>query len=931
MNEGSEGSQTWVAQRLPWAIGLIGLVVYSLTACRWLNHLNLGVVTQLGDWHWDLPSNFPLLYLVTRPLLLLPIGLFPIALNLFTAVMAALVLVQLARCVALLPHDRTHEQRIRNHTSEPLLHIPLGWVPQVFACAMLGLQLTFWQHATAITGEMLDLLVFAFCVRALLEYRNGLNERWMWASALVFGMGMTNNWALIGFLPLFVLSIAWIRGLSFFSAEFLLKMAGLGLVGLTLYLLMPIVMSSSGRGGGSFVLDLKATLSAQKEVLVSKRRGPAFLFGLVTLFPLLLAAVRWPSTRGTSVEKAITSLALHLLQLAFVAAIVVLCFDLPEFSTRGRLTGVQFLTFLFLGALAVGYSAGFFLLVYGQKPSRDAFRSRSVMSALSPIVAGIVLIGAVAVPVGLAYRNYHSVQDNGVLDGFARALFSEMPQGRKLVLADQTALVQLAEAQVRRDPEQRETMIVSTRLADYALYRSYLMRRHGSQWEALKNWPDSGVNARTILMNQALLAAQDGRAYYLEPSFGVFFEVIQTQPVGIAQRIQPYAEGEVSPTPLAAEDVQKFSREWDRLDALVQTVAMASSNSVASQFVGSLLGRSANASGVALQRSGHFQEATAMFGRALKANPENLAAKVNLDVNSALVAGQSIPTNVSQILHPYSAASILKSYGPVDEPWFLTQWGESCTTSGDDLLRQAVDALSRASELRPKDPNIRLAAARAWLAADYLDKATDIANQARSNLASSQISPALVADFAQIQSAALVKKGDLAGGIRILEDTLRLQPENTFLLDTASYLLLRMNQLPRAQELVERWAKLGSDDPQVLSRLALVQMGQKEFTKAADNLTRVLFRQPENDAARMNRAICRLQLQNWEEASKDYSELEKRHPDLAPVQFGLGEIAWQNSNKTNALKHYESYLKLAPRESSEYTNVLNRIQQIRSG
>ena len=75
-----------------------------------------------------------------------------------TAFLAALSLALLARSVALLPFDRTWDARLRERSEFSLLSLKTAWLPVVLACAVAGLQLSFWEHATVFTGEMLDLL-----------------------------------------------------------------------------------------------------------------------------------------------------------------------------------------------------------------------------------------------------------------------------------------------------------------------------------------------------------------------------------------------------------------------------------------------------------------------------------------------------------------------------------------------------------------------------------------------------------------------------------------------------------------------------------------------------------------------------------------------------------------------------------------------------
>ena len=102
------------------------------------------------------------------------------ALNLFSAVCAALTLGLLARSVTILPHDRTDAQRKREHSDFSFLTLGSAWLPPVLAAAVCGLQMTFWENATNYTDEMFDLLLFAFLIWSLLE------SGWMSAKGACF-------------------------------------------------------------------------------------------------------------------------------------------------------------------------------------------------------------------------------------------------------------------------------------------------------------------------------------------------------------------------------------------------------------------------------------------------------------------------------------------------------------------------------------------------------------------------------------------------------------------------------------------------------------------------------------------------------------------------------------------------------------------------
>ncbi|HZR21226.1 MAG TPA: DUF2723 domain-containing protein, partial [Verrucomicrobiae bacterium] len=197
----------FVSAVLPWLIAGAAALVYLLSLNYWVSFSSLLPVARTSGWIWQPSLTEPLYWLVTYPLRWLPAAAIPVLLNLFSVVCAALSLALLARSVTLLPHDRTKEQRIRASSRFSLLSIPAAWVPPVVAAAVCGLQLSFWENATAASIEMLNLLLFAYVIRCLLEYRIDGRDSWLFRAALVFGAGMANNWAMIGFFPLFLAAV----------------------------------------------------------------------------------------------------------------------------------------------------------------------------------------------------------------------------------------------------------------------------------------------------------------------------------------------------------------------------------------------------------------------------------------------------------------------------------------------------------------------------------------------------------------------------------------------------------------------------------------------------------------------------------------------------------------------------------------------------
>src|SRR5690242_15716888 len=103
----------FVPRLLPWVLGAVMLVVYLATLNHWVTLANIMPVAKVSGFLWQPDLYSPLMLLFTSPFRLLPVAAVPLALNLFSALCAALTLVLLARSVAILPQDRTEAQRLR--------------------------------------------------------------------------------------------------------------------------------------------------------------------------------------------------------------------------------------------------------------------------------------------------------------------------------------------------------------------------------------------------------------------------------------------------------------------------------------------------------------------------------------------------------------------------------------------------------------------------------------------------------------------------------------------------------------------------------------------------------------------------------------------------------------------------------------------------
>src|SRR5881394_4106988 len=101
----------FVQRRLPWLVASGAFLIFLVTLNHSSTFAGISSLAKAGGWDWRSNVVAPVHVLVTTPVRWLPAGIQLLYLNLVAAASAAAALGLLARSVALLPHDRTREQR----------------------------------------------------------------------------------------------------------------------------------------------------------------------------------------------------------------------------------------------------------------------------------------------------------------------------------------------------------------------------------------------------------------------------------------------------------------------------------------------------------------------------------------------------------------------------------------------------------------------------------------------------------------------------------------------------------------------------------------------------------------------------------------------------------------------------------------------------
>jgi tetratricopeptide (TPR) repeat protein len=968
----------FVRDQLPWIVAGAAFLLYLVTLNRWISFASLSTVNQLLDPYGAPPLHAPLHYLLTYPLRWLPGTVQLLGLNVFAAVCAALTLALLARSVALLPHDRTRDQRLRQRSENAFLSIPTAWIPPLFAAAIGGLHLAFWEHATAGTGEMLNLLLFAYVIRCLLEYRVAERETWLVRMALVYGLATANNYAMIGYAPLFLVALIWIRGSSFFKLRFLLRLSAWTLAGLSLYLLLPLIAAFSQQIEIGFWQALRTSLGQQKQALLGIPRYIVLFGSLTSILPLLFIGIRWPSSFGdtSAAGNFLTHFMFRVVHALFLVVCLWTVFDAP-FSARiimDRLLinlvdapiGLPFLGFHYLGALAIGYLLGYFLLLGSQPEARPHHRPAplSQLSYRTTLVASCAI--ALVVPAILVYRNLPAVLANNgtILRQYAEQTARTLPGEGSVLISDSPLIHTLLHAWLRQQHTANPHLLIDTRLLSYPVYQKSLRRQFPElldELPAMEN-PASQLTPMYLLYQIDQLTKRRP-TYYLHPSFGYYFEPLYHQPHGLAFRLHPYAGDQIFPPPVSEPLLETNRAFWASLEPQLQRlVPLVERRLTDARTVGKWYSRALVQWGVELQRNGQFEEAGRSFSVASQLNPDNLVAQINLEYNQSLQNNNPARVELSPAdeeqfgprFHTWDG--LLAANGPVDEPGFCYRVGRLMLEQS--LHRQAAHQFARTIEFEPDNIFARL-----WLGSVYVSggahqRALDAAAQIREH----RLSAEQQVELARLEALAHFGLGEVETAEKVLLRAREQFPTADRLFEVLTELYLSRNELAQASQVIDQHLQVNPSHSRALIHKAVIALQMQDFTqaettlaaalrhdgknvqalltqsalfiqtqryaKAIESVDRVLAIDPQNQAALLNRAIARLQNGDLDAAKQDYLVLHQRLPELYTIHFGLGEIAWQQSDAPSAIQFYRLYLQHARPDTEEAKQVAQRLQQL---
>ena len=775
--------------------------------------------------------------------------------------------------------------------------------------------------------------------------------------------GMANNWAMAGYFPLFIAAIIWTRGWSFFIPRFLGRMTLCGLAGMLLFLLLPL-LAASGHAQLTFWQALKPNLTPQYDVFRLyflcvfhlQQYFVPLLPVFIPLASLFVLSIRWKSTADRSqLGVAMANFMFHVVYAILFAVCLWMAFG-PPFSPQEKGFG---LTFCYLGALSIGYYSGYFLLVFGKKPASRSQRAKpSPLQFLNrPVLAAVWLL-AVLAAAGLVYKNAPQIRDTngGTLRRYASLAEESLPSAGGILLSDDPVRLFLVEAALAREGRAKDFVPLDTRSLEFPAYHKFLHE------EFPRRWPDTvtaaeQTNGVSPLHFIGLLAslAKTNELYYLHPSFGYYFEAFYLEPHGLVYKMKTLPDDTLLPPPPDKNLIAENENFWAQAEKtalapvekklappdpsaplswgqkLLAQLHVSPEQDEDAVVAGAFYSRSLDFWGVQLQRAGDLTNAAAHFQTALKLNPDNVVARINLQFNQTLRAGITTPVDLSKTTsdqfgkyHDWN--EVLNANGPFDETSFCFEDGVICARSG--LLRQAVAPFERVRQLAPDNLPARLWLAQLYLASRLPDRALDALRGPLNEPGKFSISETNAIQLNILASAAYFQKNDTAHGTQLLEDEISSHPTNDDLLVTAAQVYLARGLYKNALAVINHKLQFTPDDPTWLFTKGYVSLQLKNYDAAIADLTRVLSIQTNNPQALYNRAVAYLDSGKLDAARADYENLQQTYTNSFQAAYGLGEIAWRRHETNDAIKNYGIYLANAKTNTAEATNILQRLREL---
>jgi tetratricopeptide (TPR) repeat protein len=527
------------------------------------------------------------------------------------------------------------------------------------------------------------------------------------------------------------------------------------------------------------------------------------------------------------------------------------------------------------------------------------------------------------------------------------------------VLSDDSSRLLVTEAAAVQLGNLKNYLFVHTPTLRVPEYHQFLRRQYGDRWPV--NIPKGSKLAPDDLGLMQVLntIARSNDVFYLNPSFGYYFEVFYSEPHGLVYKLNPYAtntliapsaspplidenerfwaqaETNAFPPLLVASTESKLGPDPSLMDRLMKWAHLRKEPDRNAQLVAGFYSRASDFWGVEVQKAGDLKKAQKSFERALDINPANLVAQINLECNRNVQAGRKAAAQISKSVEDAFGKyrvwdDIMGDNGPFDEPRFCFE--EGLVYSRNSLYRQAGNQFERTRILEPESLPARLNLAKLYVVARMPDDALRMLDEIHTR----PIPRTNQTELLSVEVSARLGANDLKGASNAIQSALDKFPSDEDLVAAAAQSFMNYGLFTNALEMIDKQLKLSPDNLTALLNKGYVCLHLAAYENAIPPLTHVLKLDTNSlsevhRTALLNRAIAHFRLSHLDESKADYDALQKNLPSDTRIFYGLGEIAYRTRDTNAALRNYNLYLASAPKDTLEAKHVAECVKELKGG
>jgi len=692
------------------------------------------------------------------------------------------------------------------------------------------------------------------------------------------------------------------------------------------------------------------------------------LLSLTSLVPIFVIGIKWASYFGDTSRIGIilATITFHIAHAILFLACIWVAMD-PPFSPRHAGAGQAFLTFYYLGALSVGYFAGYFLLIFGSKSSRMR-RIPPYLNLINTAVKVAVWLLFLAVPAVLIGRNLPHIRvTNGpVFKQMASLMTESLPAKGAVVLSDDLRRLLLVRSILAQKGQEKDFIFVDSGpfndhlVLEYPDYHRFLKKNYGGRWPV-----ELPKSYRTLVSALAMIPLfstleKSNSLFYLHPSFGLYFERFYLEPHGLVYQFKSYTSTNPFPPALSEELIAQNEAFWNKaaseamkpLLPFISTTHKGDKDSLLGVFtkmarlkhepnrdasvMARFYSRALDYWAVELQKKGELEKAAAHFEQAIELSPNNIVAEMNLECNKKLRARQPTPVqptkSVTDLFGPYFRTwdTAIGENGPFDEPTFCYEQAQVFVQN--KFFRQALHQFERVKELDRTHLSARLWLAQLYIMAQLPEQSMRLIKEIHQNKEDFPVNRTNVTEVLFGEASTYLANKDRSGAETAIQTRLQqfetdkdLMPR---LLAAASRIYFNFGAFSNALPLIEQQLAVTPDDMQALINKGYAYLQMQMFNEAIPPLTRVL-QNTNSTPALLNRAIAYLRSGQLDSAQTDYEALQKALPKAYPVYYGLAEIAYLRKETNAAIRYCELYLANAAPNSEEAKFVSQRLAELK--